>query len=431
MRDKFTSRFNRRLKNNPLVMLARDAKNFVGYTVREFNGFDRKQITVKPAKASRGKVLLCYENKAFFAKPGEKVPADHTNRWESLQIAQTYLRLGYEVDVIGENNQNFVPAKNYSFFVGNRINFNRIAELINEDCVKILHIDTAHWLFHNTAQHQRLLSLQQRRKVTLPIRRSLNPNTAIECADFATILGNEFTISTYQYANKPLYRVPISAPVEYPWPENKDFDVSRRNFLWFGSAGFVHKGLDLVLEAFAEMPDYQLSVCGPIDHEREFKKAYYRELYSTSNIHTIGWVDIESRQFREITSRCIALIYPSCSEGQSGGVVTCLHAGLIPIISYESGVDVDGFGVVLRNCSTENIKNSVQLVSGFSSNELESRARKAWEYSRANHTRERFAEEYRKSISAILTRLGHQERPGEERTTLVSQQSTPFSGIGI
>jgi glycosyltransferase involved in cell wall biosynthesis len=406
-------------------------KNFVVYAVREFNGFDRKQITVKPTKASHGNVLLCYENKAFFAKPGEQVPVDHTNRWESLQIAQTYVSLGYEVDVIGENNQHFVPAKNYSFFVGNRINFDRIAESINDDCVKILHIDTAHWLFHNTAQHQRLLSLQQRRKLTLPTRRSLKPNTAIECADFATILGNEFTISTYQYANKPLYRVPISAPVEYPWPEDKDFDASRRHFLWFGSVGFVHKGLDLVLEAFAEMPDYQLTVCGPIDQERDFKRAYYRELYSTSNIHTVGWVDIESRQFREITHRCIALVYPSCSEGQSGGVVTCLHAGLIPIISYESGVDVDGFGVILKSCSTDTIKNSVRMISSLTGNELQSRARKAWEYSRANHTRKRFAEEYRKNISAILARLSHQERSVEERRSHFSKQSTPFSETGI
>ena len=412
-------------------MLARDVKNFVVLTASEINGLDRKYITVKPAKAILGNVLLCYENKAFFAKPGEQVPADHTNRWESLQIAQTFVGLGYEVDVIGENNEHFVPVKNYSFFVGNRINFDRIAESLNQDCVKILHIDTAHWLFHNTGEHQRLLALQQRRKCTLPTRRSLEPNMAIEHADYATILGNEFTISTYQYGNKPLYRVPISAPVQYPWPEDKDFDASRRHFLWFGSGGFVHKGLDLVLEAFAEMPDYQLTVCGPIDKETDFKKAYYKELYKTNNIHTIGWIDVESQQFRNISRRCIALIYPSCSEGQSGGVVTCLHAGLIPIVSYESGVDVDGFGVILKSCSIDTIKNSVRMISSLTGDALQSRARKAWEYSRAYHTRERFAEEYRKSISAILVRLSHKERTVEEPRSHLSQQTTPISGTGI
>ena len=51
--------------------------------------------------------------------------------------------------------------------------------------------------------------------MTLPTRRSLKPNIAIEHADYATILGNEFTVSTY-VAKKPLYRVPISAPAIIP-----------------------------------------------------------------------------------------------------------------------------------------------------------------------------------------------------------------------
>ena len=359
------------------------------------------------------------------------MPNDHTNRWEAVQIAQTFLDLGYRVDVISENNDWFVPVKHYSFFIGNRINFDRIADSINRDCVKILHIDTAHWLFHNSGEHQRLLVLQRRRRLTLPARRSLTPNLAIEHADYATILGNEFTIGTYAYADKPLYRLPISSSALYPWPEDKDFEACRNHYLWLGSYGMVHKGLDLVLEAFTQMPDYHLTVCGSIDEEGDFANAYEDELYRTPNIHTVGWIDLESPEFLQISGRCIALIYPSCSEGQSGGVVTCLHAGLIPIISYESGVDVDDFGVVLKSCSTDTIKNSIRMISSLTGKELQSRARKAWDYSRANHTRERFAEEYRKSISAILARLKHKRRTVEERRSPFSQQTTPFSGIGI
>ena len=130
------------------------------------------------------------------------------------------------------------------------------------------------------------------------------PNLAIERADCATILGNEFTISTFRYANKPIYRLPISAPVIYPWPEGKDFEACRRRFLWFGSNGFVHKGLDLVLEAFAAMPEYHLTVCGPIkeEMEKDFEKTFYRELYQTSNIRTEGWVDVVSPEFMRIAN---------------------------------------------------------------------------------------------------------------------------------
>ena len=359
------------------------------------------------------------------------MPNDHTNRWESVQIAQSFLDLGYQVDVISENNDWFVPVKQYSFFVGNRINFDRIANSINGDCVKILHIDTAHWLFNNSGEHQRLLELQRRKGITLPTRRSLKPNLAIEHADYAIILGNEFTVSTYAYAKKPLYRLPISSAAFYPWPEDKDFEACRNHYLWLGGYGLVHKGLDLVLEAFTQMPDYHLTVCGPIDEERDFANAYEKELYNTPNIHTVAWIDLESPEFLQISRRCIALIHPSCSEGQSGAVVTCLHAGLIPIISYESGVDVDGFGVVLKNCSIDAIKNSIRMISSLPANELQSRSHKAWGYSRANHTRERFAEEYRKGISAILACLSHTEQTVEERRSHFSQQTTPFSETGI
>jgi len=402
VRSKLTSKL-RSLKTYRLGLLASDLARGVLVSTREINSPDKRFISLRPKRTCRGNVLLCYENKGFFLKPGERMPSEHTNRWESVQIAQSFLDLAYQVDVISENNDWFVPTKDYSFFVGNRINFDRIADSINRDCVKILHIDTAHWLFQNTAEHQRLLALQRRRGLTLPTRRSLSPNLAIEHADYATILGNEFTISTYAYANKPLYRLPISSAALYPWREDKDFAACRNHFLWMGSYGFVHKGLDLVLEAFAQMPDYHLTVCGPIDDEMDFKNAYDKELYRTPNIHTEGWIDLDSPEFLKISDRCIGLIYPSCSEGQCGGVVTCLHAGLIPIVSYESGVDIDsGFGVVLKNCSIEKIKNAIRGVSSLPTQQLKQMARKSWEFARANHTREIFAKEYSKSVSEII-----------------------------
>jgi len=400
---KFVSKVKHRLKNYRLGMLASEAKNFFVNTHKEINKLERRFISLKPKKPIRGGVLLSYINKPFFLKPSDPVPDDHSNYWESLQIARTFLDLGYRVDVIDENNNQFLPSKHYSFFISNRINFDRIAPMLNRDCVKVFHIDTAHWLVNNMAEYHRLRRLQQRKGFVLPPRIYLTPNLAIEQADYATVLGNQFTISTYRYANKPFYRVPVSTPVLYPWPEGKDFEGSRKRFLWFGSGGFVHKGLDLVLDAFADMPDYHLTICGPIDRERDFQSAYQKELYKTPNIRTLGWVDTTSPTFLEITKNCLGLVYPSCSEGQSGGVVTCLHAGLIPIISYESGVDVDsGFGVILKNCSVEKIKNAIRRVSSLPTQQLRQMARKSWEFARANHTREVFATEYSKIVSEIM-----------------------------
>ena len=198
---------------------------------------------------------------------------------------------------------------------------------------------------------------------------------------------------------------PLSVPTVnvYAWLEDKNYEVCRNYFLWFGSEGLVHKGLDLTLEAFAGMPDHHLYVCGPIQQDKDFEKAYFKELYQTPNIHTMGWVDVSSNDFVEIARNCLALIYPSCSEGQSGAVVTCLQIGLIPLLSYESGVDVEDFGILLKNCSIDEIQLAVQQISGLPAKELKTMSRKAWEFARANYTREKYSKNYRVVIERIMT----------------------------
>ncbi len=393
----------RRFKNYPPGILASELKAFLVNAPKEMAKLERRLVSCKPATPAIGDVLLCYNNHAFFAKNGDPLLTKHTNRWESWQIAKTFVDLGYRVDVISENNDRFVPTKNYSVFIGNRINFHRLSVLLNDDCIKILHLDTAHWLFNNMAEGRRLEFLQRRRGFVLLPQRNISPNLAIEHAAYATILGNEFTSSTYSYANKPLFRVPISTPVVYPWQDNKNFDRVRKRFLWLGSEGFVHKGLDLVLEAFAQMPDCHLTVCGPIHTDKDFQNAYGQELYKTPNIDTIGWVDIGSQKFVDIANDCVGIVFPSCSEGGGGGVITCLHAGLIPIVSREASVDVDeSRGLILKDSSVDEIKASVQRLMGLTAQQLVAMSKRTWEFARANHTRETFSASYSRVISEIL-----------------------------
>jgi glycosyltransferase involved in cell wall biosynthesis len=359
-----------------------------------------KVIALKPRGSSRGNVLLSYSLSPFL-RGNQTVPHSHIRFWECREIGQIFLNLGYSVDVMNNRDWIFTPQHDYSYFIDVRWNLQRLGPLINKDCIKIMHIDNCHTSFDNAAESARLLALQQRKGITLLPRRYQPPNLAIEHADCATILGNEFTISTFKYAKKPLYPVPLASTVLFPWQENKNFKACSRRFLWFGNGGLVRKGLDLVLEAFAEMPDYHLTVCGPIKNEADFDAAYHRELYETPNIDTIGWVDTLSPQFMEITRQCVGLVFASAAEGQCGGVITCLHAGLVPIISYESGVDVNDFGVILRTCSIDEIKSSVRAISNLPAQTLQAMARKAWEYAREHHTKEKFTEEYRKVIEKL------------------------------
>ncbi|MEP6958275.1 MAG: glycosyltransferase [Nitrospirota bacterium] len=318
-------------------------------------------------------------------------------------MAQTFLDLGYSVDVIDWRNRVFTPTKPYTVLIDPRDNVQRLAPLVSKECTKIFYIDVAHTLFNSRAEMNRLLALQQRRGVTLKLRRFEQPNFGIEYADCATMLGNDFTLSTFDYAKKPIYKIPMTPSLLFPWTETKDFESCRKNFLWFGSYGLVHKGLDLVLEAFAQMPDCHLTVCGPITNEADFVAAFQRELYHTPNIRTVGWVDVGGQEFLDIVKSCVGFVYASSSEGQAGAVVTCMHAGLIPIISYECGVDIpSGAGMVLHDCSIETVKQSVQRIASLPSRELQHMARASWEYARAHYTREQYATAYREIAKKLL-----------------------------
>ncbi|MBN3910186.1 MAG: glycosyltransferase [Nostoc sp. NMS1] len=371
-----------------------------------------KVVSLKPKQLSQGNVLLSYRIEPFLLKPGQPMPNDHTWYWEVWQIAQTFLDLGYNVDVIQFHNDKFVPQKDYAFFIDIRHRMEALAPKLNKDCIKIFHVDIANMVFRNAAECNRLLEVQQRKGVTLKPQRFEVPNLGIEYADCAIVLGNDFTTDTFKYANKPMYRIPISSPVVYPYPDKKDFEAVRKRFLWFGGSALVLKGLDLVLDAFAQMPEYHLTICGPVSNDKEFEKAFYKELYETPNIHTYGWIDVSSPDFIEVTNNCLGLVYPSVSEGQSGAVISCLQAGLIPILSYESGVDVHDFGVIFDNLSLEEIKAKVISISNLPEEDLKLMSRQAWEYARANHTKEKFAQVYRNVVEQIIENHSQKKHTG-------------------
>ncbi|MCG8455634.1 MAG: glycosyltransferase, partial [Holophagales bacterium] len=164
-----------------------------------------------------------------------------------------------------------------------------------------------------------------------------------------------------------------------------------KRFLWFGSGGLVHKGLDLVLEAFAGLPELELVVCGPVRRERDFEREYFRELYHTPNIHTHGWIDTRPDAFLPVVGRCLGLIYPSCSEGGGGSVLTCMHAGLVPIVNREVSVDLHPSRAVrLDDVSVAGIREAARAFAARPPTELREMSRAAWEWARKRHTQGTF-----------------------------------------
>jgi len=386
--------------------LAGRGRRLVERTLRRLRGTERRVVRLEPDGPPVGRALFSYIVDPFLAPAGAEPPHAHTHFWESLTIGRTLAELGFAVDVIHWTNLSFRPAAPYDLLIDVRINLERLAPLVGDACLKLMHIETGHHRFYNAAQEQRRRELELRRGIRLAPYKTIAPNRAIESADAATILGNAATQATYAFAGKPLWPVPISQPFLYPFPAGKDYAAARRRFVWFGSGGLLHKGLDRVLEVFAALPDLALTVLGPVEREPEFERAFARQLYATPNIRTLGWIDVAGADFATVAREHLALVYPSCSEGQNGGAVTCMHAGLLPVLSRESGLDLaPERGVELATCSLEEIRSVVLALAAGSPVELEAMCRRGWEWVRAHHTRERFAAAYRDALREILARF--------------------------
>jgi glycosyltransferase involved in cell wall biosynthesis len=317
-------------------------------------------------------------------------------------MAHAWQRLGYAVDVVDYRNSEFIPRTRYDFFISARTHLETIAARLNRDCIKIAHLDTSHFAFNNRATYQRLLATQERRGAFLPeSMRLVEINKAIDCADFGIVLGNDVTAGTYRYAGKPLFTISVPVARDLPRVDAKDFSACRRSFLWIGSGGLVHKGLDLALEAFAGMPDMHLTICGPVGAEKGFESAYRAELYGAPNIHTVGWVDVAGAEFARIVNECVAVIYPSCAEGQAGSVVTCLRAGLLPVVSPETGVDTDNFGWLIDGASVENVRCAVRAVASTAPAELAARTYSVLDYAAIHNTPQAYAHRYGEILAQI------------------------------
>ncbi len=350
----------------------------------------------------KGVVLLSYITEPFVLSLGESFSNIHTMYWECYEIARLFSERGYAVDIIKSSDTIFIPKKNYVACIDAEKNLSRLSKLLPKDCKKVFHILISYWEAYNEAENRRLDELEQRRGVRLLPRRKMAPSLDAEVADYLEGFGNKAIFGTFARFNKPIFFIPISTVLKFDFPENKDFEKARKNFLWMGGGGSVLKGLDLTLEAFSMMPDLHLHVCGPIYSEKDFTDEYKKELEETPNIHVYGRLDVASSQFSKIFDTCGAVVYPSAGEGSSGAIVQAMHAGLVPIISHETGIQEDSGYIPLENPTPTSIIQAVRSFSNMPVQNIKEKSRSIWKYAQARYTREEFSKAYATFIDTIL-----------------------------
>jgi glycosyltransferase involved in cell wall biosynthesis len=325
-----------------------------------------------------------------------------SNAGIAINIVRALKDLNYAVDVIDWDDESFVPTKHYDLFIGHGgCNFERIAHHLSSDTVKIYFATGMYWKKSNEAEEERLKSFEKRHDIRLSYERKViySEEYANRTADGIICLGNQ-TIKDSFSGFPLLINLNIAAYSDNRYEAvKKDFAFSKDKFLFFSGQGSVHKGLDLLLEAFSGA-DAHLYICHAV--RQEFFKIYKHELNNLPNIHFIGGISLRSEKFYNLIDTCAFIIHPSCAEGQPGSVIDCMHQGLIPVVSRETGIDVDDFGIELKSCSVEEIIKIVRDLSQRSSEWCEEMSRRTRKAAIAKFSEKVFLHNMKEAIQHII-----------------------------
>ena len=359
MNHAFLKKTTNTLRNNLGTFMRNRNTRQVILNFNEFLQNPGLNNVVNPEKMA----LVSYLVEPLLPSQGKRDTSTFSNAGIAQYIPRALNELGYTVDIINYDNKRFVPNKKYDLFIGHGgINFETIVKKLDDACITIYFSTGTYWKEWNRVEKERLDALQKRRGVTLPADRQIEQDEeyANVNSDGIICLGNDHAKKTYdKYSH--VINVNNAVYSDTYIPSNKNFNTSRNNFLFFNGRGNVHKGLDLLLEAFTTQTEQHLYVRQNI--ESDFFKAYEKELTEYSNIHIVPYLEKPSKEFFSLMDTCNFVISPTCAEGQPGSIIECMAHGLIPILSKEANIDTKDFGITLTENSVNEIIQTIKIVS--------------------------------------------------------------------
>lgn len=308
----------------------------------------------------------------------------HTNLWEITEIVRILNLLGFTVDVIDRSRDDFIPEDKYDLFLGlgagrSGKHFAKYAAALPR-AVKVLIAAGPEPLLSNRLVLEQYERFNTRHKTNVPAMRLTQgidfPNF-VKYTDYFLVIGeeNQFCANTYKTMGKPILTYLPGVSPNIRFVKNWVTTRSRNKFLCFAGNGFICKGVDLVVEAFLEMPELSLHLCGP-DNESGFFDVLGGRMQAAPNIKYEGFVGVGGDRFEELLAECSFVMFASSSEGCATSVATVMRGGLVPILTEEVGINLGNFGFKLdgpRENLIERIKSVARQAAAIPEDEYRKR----------------------------------------------------------
>ena len=358
-----------------------------------------------------GHALLYYKTD-YFALGGILESRSHINEWESYQIACILNKLGFWVDIIGitagMEEVNKLEDK-YDIFIGIGAGdsgkyFIEIAKRLKSAVRVLFALGPEPNLSNEITQKRHDIFLERHPGAQIEVRRLIKRVDIDELVKFIEAIftnGNEFSGDSYKKFGKDIYRVWLSS---YPTLRASFGEItgkSQKKFIYFGGNGNITKGLDLVIEAFSNLPELELYI-GAAQGEEDFNAVMKPILEKSKNIHFLGFIDVKGELFNKISSECGYIIFPSSSEGCATSVTACMRRGIVPIVTRKSGVDIGDFGYLIKDIRPDKIAEQAKTISESPREDFIRRSVGSYIES-FKYTRENFSATFEKALLELLS----------------------------
>lgn len=323
-----------------------------------------------------------------------------TNVLEANQIIKAFIDLGYSIDIIDcldASAFETIKHKRYDVIFGFGVVFDDIA-VTHPDARKVLYMTEHHPEFSKVKETERVEYFYERHNKKVELTRSgqYYKNSDFDNIDDAIVLGELFPYEAYDFDVHSLSPTGFYND-DYHYV-NRDLGRSRNNFLWFGSGGAIHKGLDLLIDIFSQRDDIHLHICGLNKIDRKDLGSFEKE-----NIHDYGRIDVKGDLFLELVDRCSFVILPSCSEGMSTSVLTCMRHSMIPIVMRDTGFNaLEEMAFLLDDHRLTYLEKELDRIRQSDDDTLSEMHKKIYAFANEEFTLERFSSRFVEIMKGLL-----------------------------
>lgn len=352
---------------------------------------------------SQKRVLICYLTEAFHGVPNQL--CGHPKHFQQMQITNYFISKGYAVDVCNYVDVNSILSLNvvYDVIVGQGISYDKAVDRF-PGCCSILFLTENNPEVVEKNYKTRIEYFQQRHP-TLNYKQSIArkgvfTTRSLELSDAIIAFNSTYSAKSLTRYCKSVYPIAVNTIANNSSSiSSSEIVKNKYNFVWLGSVGFIHKGLDILLDVFKEIPYCTLNVYGvPKSELSLWNKLKGDNTFLHPNI------DVTSEKFiEEVVRKNTFVISASCSEGIQTGVATCMRSGLIPIVTKDCGYDEHESTFMLEDFKIEYIIEKLKQITSLDENILTKMSASAREFANNRFSNEQFTVELSSALNNILS----------------------------